>query len=213
MPVISIVGYTNAGKSTLLNALTGGDVLAEDKLFATLDPTSRRLRFPREREVIITDTVGFIRDLPKDLVAAFRATLEELADADLLLHVVDAADPRRDEQVARGREDPRRPRALREAAPAGASTRSTGSRRARGRRWPHQAGGVAISASDPRRAPASCSTAATGSSGRDGRVTFADVSRSADESEPEPPRILPSAPRRLREGTWPGARGAAWRPR
>ena len=99
LPVISIVGYTNAGKSTLLNAITGSQVLAEDKLFATLDPTSRRLRFPREREVIITDTVGFIRDLPKDLVNAFRATLEELDDASLLLHVVDAADPARDEQV------------------------------------------------------------------------------------------------------------------
>ena len=81
LPVISIVGYTNAGKSTLLNAITRSEVLVEDKLFATLDPTSRRLRFPREREVIITDTVGFIRDLPKDLVAAFRATLEELDDA------------------------------------------------------------------------------------------------------------------------------------
>ena len=99
LPVISIVGYTNAGKSTLLNAITGAEVLAENKLFATLDPTSRRLRFPQEREVIITDTVGFIRDLPKDLVAAFRATLEELYDADLLLHVVDAGDPVRDEQV------------------------------------------------------------------------------------------------------------------
>ncbi len=99
LPVISIVGYTNAGKSTLLNAITNAEVLAENKLFATLDPTSRRLRFPREREVIITDTVGFIRDLPKDLVAAFRATLEELYDASLLLHVVDAADPARDEQV------------------------------------------------------------------------------------------------------------------
>ena len=99
LPVISIVGYTNAGKSTLLNAITGAEVLAENKLFATLDPTSRRLRFPQEREVIITDTVGFIRDLPKDLVAAFRATLEELYDADLLLHVVDAGDPARDEQV------------------------------------------------------------------------------------------------------------------
>ena len=99
LPVISLVGYTNAGKSTLLNAITGSEVLAENKLFATLDPTSRRLRFPQEREVIITDTVGFIRDLPKDLVAAFRATLEELYDADLLLHVVDASDPTRDEQV------------------------------------------------------------------------------------------------------------------
>jgi GTP-binding protein HflX len=99
LPVLSIVGYTNAGKSTLLNALTDSAVLAEDKLFATLDPTSRRLRFPRDREVIITDTVGFIRDLPPDLVNAFRATLEELTDADLLLHVVDAADPRRDQQI------------------------------------------------------------------------------------------------------------------
>ncbi len=99
LPIISIVGYTNAGKSTLLNALTKSEVLAEDKLFATLDPTSRRLRFPREHEVIITDTVGFIRDLPKDLVAAFRATLEELGDASLLLHVIDAADPARDAQV------------------------------------------------------------------------------------------------------------------
>jgi GTP-binding protein HflX len=99
LPVLSIVGYTNAGKSTLLNALTDSSVLVEDKLFATLDPTSRRLRFPRDREVIITDTVGFIRDLPADLVAAFSATLEELSDADLLLHVVDASDPRREEQV------------------------------------------------------------------------------------------------------------------
>ena len=100
VPVVSIVGYTNAGKSTLLNSLTNSTVLAEDKLFATLDPTSRRLQFPRDREVIITDTVGFIRDLPKDLVAAFRATLEELEEADLLLHVVDASDPRHEEQAA-----------------------------------------------------------------------------------------------------------------
>jgi GTPase len=99
LPVLSIVGYTNAGKSTLLNALTDSRVLAEDKLFATLDPTSRRLRFPRDREVIVTDTVGFIRDLPPDLVNAFRATLEELRDADLLLHVVDASDPRHEEQA------------------------------------------------------------------------------------------------------------------
>jgi len=97
---VAIVGYTNAGKSTLLNTLTGSEVLAEDKLFATLDPTTRRLRFPREREIIIADTVGFIRELPKDLAQAFRATLEELAEADLLLHVVDAADPDREEHMA-----------------------------------------------------------------------------------------------------------------
>jgi GTP-binding protein HflX len=94
IPVLSIVGYTNAGKSTLLNALTGSEVEAADQLFMTLDPTSRRLRFPREGEVVLTDTVGFLTDLPKDLVTAFRATLEELADADLLLHVVDVSDPR-----------------------------------------------------------------------------------------------------------------------
>ena len=92
MPIVAIVGYTNAGKSTLLNTLTASRELVEDKLFATLDPTSRRLRFPEERELILTDTVGFIRDLPEDLVNAFRATLEEVADADLLLHLVDAAD-------------------------------------------------------------------------------------------------------------------------
>jgi GTP-binding protein HflX len=99
LPVLSIVGYANAGKSTLLNALTGSHLLAEDVLFATLDPASRRLRFPRDREVIVTDTVGFIRDLPQELVAAFRATLEELHQADLLLHVADAADPRLDERI------------------------------------------------------------------------------------------------------------------
>ena len=99
VPIVSIVGYTNAGKSTLLNALTASEVLTEDKLFATLDTRSRRLRFPEEREVIITDTVGFIRDLPPDLMAAFRATFEETADADLLLHVVDASDPDMDQQV------------------------------------------------------------------------------------------------------------------
>lgn len=92
IPVLSIVGYTNAGKSTLLNTLTNANVEAADKLFMTLDPTTRRLRFPREGEVILADTVGFIAELPDDLVAAFKATLEELADADLLLHVVDAAD-------------------------------------------------------------------------------------------------------------------------
>jgi GTPase len=89
LPVISIVGYTNAGKSTLLNALTRSHVLTEDRVFATLDPASRRLRFPTDREAIITDTVGFIRNLPKELRGAFGATLEELHDADLLLHVAD----------------------------------------------------------------------------------------------------------------------------
>ncbi len=94
LPIISIVGYTNAGKSTLLNQLTASSVHAEQRMFATLDPTSRRLRLPREQEVIVNDTVGFIRDLPPDLLAAFRATLEEINDSDLLLHLVDAANPR-----------------------------------------------------------------------------------------------------------------------
>jgi GTPase len=93
VPAIALIGYTNAGKSTLLNALTHSDARVQDQLFSTLDPTSRRLRFPRDREVVLTDTVGFLRDLPKDLVAAFRATLEELRDADLLIHVLDGADP------------------------------------------------------------------------------------------------------------------------
>jgi GTPase len=100
VPIVSIVGYTNAGKSTLLNALTQSAVFTEDLLFATLDTATRRLRFPLEREVIITDTVGFIRELPKNLVGAFKATLEELEDADLLLHVVDIANPRFEEQIA-----------------------------------------------------------------------------------------------------------------
>ena len=99
LPILSIIGYTNAGKSTLLNTLTQSRVLAESRLFATLDPSSRRLRFPREMEVIITDTVGFIRNLPKDLVVAFRATLEELESADLLLHVIDISNPRHVEQI------------------------------------------------------------------------------------------------------------------
>ena len=100
IPIISIVGYTNAGKSTLLNALTKSDAFVEDKMFATLDTSSRRLRFPREREVIITDTVGFIRDLPKDLVAAFKSTLEELEDADLLIHLVDISSLRFEDHIA-----------------------------------------------------------------------------------------------------------------
>jgi GTP-binding protein HflX len=100
VPVVAIVGYTNAGKSTLLNSLTRSEVVAEDKLFATLDPTTRRLRFPRDRELVLADTVGFIRDLPKELLEAFKATLEELGDADLLLHVVDAADPAMEQRIA-----------------------------------------------------------------------------------------------------------------
>src|SRR5438552_10441396 len=99
VPIISIVGYTNAGKSTLLNALTASHVLAEERMFATLDPTTRRLRLPREQEVIINDTVGFIRDLPPDLLAAFRSTLEEISGSRLLVHVVDASNPRWQQQI------------------------------------------------------------------------------------------------------------------
>ncbi|MBK6587126.1 MAG: GTPase HflX [Acidobacteria bacterium] len=100
LPIISLVGYTNAGKSTLLNSLTQSEVYAEKKMFATLDPTSRRLRLPYDQEVIINDTVGFIRDLPEALVSAFRATLEEIADSELLIHVVDAAHPQVLQQIA-----------------------------------------------------------------------------------------------------------------
>jgi len=99
VPVVSIVGYTNAGKSTLLNVLTKSEVFVEQRMFATLDPSSRRLRLPREREIVINDTVGFIRDLPKDLLAAFRATLEEIADSDLLIHLVDMSHPRHEAQI------------------------------------------------------------------------------------------------------------------
>ncbi len=99
LPILSIVGYTNAGKSTLLNTLTHSQIPAQDRLFETLDTTSRRLRFPHDREIIVTDTVGFIRDLPKDLVGAFRTTLDELRDADMLLHVVDASAPNLDQQI------------------------------------------------------------------------------------------------------------------
>jgi GTP-binding protein HflX len=99
LPVLSIVGYTNAGKSTLLNRLTKSEVLAENKLFATVDTSARRLRFPRERDVIITDTVGFIRELPPELVAGFKSTLEEIRDATVLLHVVDASSPQVEQQI------------------------------------------------------------------------------------------------------------------
>jgi len=99
LPVVSIIGYTNAGKSTLLNTLTKSSVLVESRLFATLDPTSKRKKFPKDVEVIITDTVGFIRQLPEELITAFRATLEELEDADLLLNVIDISNPRFADQI------------------------------------------------------------------------------------------------------------------
>ncbi|MGH9827478.1 MAG: GTPase HflX, partial [Blastocatellia bacterium] len=100
VPVISIVGYTNSGKSTLLNSLTRSTVTAENLMFATLDPTSRRLRLPREREVVINDTVGFIRELPPDLIEAFRATLEEMEDSDLLIHLADASSPQLESHIS-----------------------------------------------------------------------------------------------------------------
>jgi GTPase len=100
LPVVAIVGYTNAGKSTLLNALSGAGVLVEDKLFATLDPTTRRVALPSGREILFSDTVGFIQKLPTQLIAAFRATLEEINEADLILHVVDITHPQ-----ARGQSD------------------------------------------------------------------------------------------------------------
>ncbi len=99
VPVVAIVGYTNAGKSTLMNALTKSNVLAESKMFATLDPSSRRMRFPNEREVLFVDTVGFIRELPKELVTAFRATLEEVLEADAIIHLVDAANNSAKQQI------------------------------------------------------------------------------------------------------------------
>ncbi|HOW66513.1 MAG TPA: GTPase HflX [Candidatus Paceibacterota bacterium] len=98
-PLASIVGYTNAGKSTLFNALTGAEVLVEDKLFATLDPTTRQLRLPTNQHVLLSDTVGFIRKLPHRLVEAFKATLEEVVEADLLIHVVDISHPQAEEQI------------------------------------------------------------------------------------------------------------------
>ncbi len=99
VPVVAIVGYTNAGKSTLLNRLTGAGVLEEDKLFATLDPTTRNLKLPSKQEILMTDTVGFIRKLPHHLIEAFRSTLEEAKYADIILHVVDASNPQMDEQM------------------------------------------------------------------------------------------------------------------
>ena len=99
VPVVAIVGYTNAGKSTLLNRLTGADILAEDKLFATLDPTTRGLKLPGGQEVLLTDTVGFIKKLPHHLIEAFKSTLEEAKYADVILHVVDTSSPQMDSQM------------------------------------------------------------------------------------------------------------------
>ena len=99
IPLVALVGYTNAGKSTLLNRLTGSEVFAEDKLFATLDPTTRHLVLPEKQEILLTDTVGFIQKLPHTLVKAFRATLEEVQEADLLLHVVDCSNENYEQQI------------------------------------------------------------------------------------------------------------------
>ncbi|HUK82498.1 MAG TPA: GTPase HflX [Verrucomicrobiae bacterium] len=98
-PLVSIIGYTNSGKSTLMNALTGADLLAEDKLFATLDPTTRKLRLPNNQNILLSDTVGFLRKLPHHLIESFKATLEEVAEADLLLHVVDVSHPQARDQI------------------------------------------------------------------------------------------------------------------
>ncbi|PYK30193.1 MAG: GTPase HflX [Verrucomicrobia bacterium] len=98
-PVAAVVGYTNAGKSTLLNLLTGADVVAENKLFATLDPTTRSFTLPNKQRVLLTDTVGFLRKLPHTLIESFKATLEEVSEADLLIHVVDLSHSRVDDQI------------------------------------------------------------------------------------------------------------------
>jgi GTP-binding protein HflX len=194
LPVISIVGYTNAGKSTLLNSLTDSKVVAENVLFATLDPTSRRLRFPTEREVIVTDTVGFIRDLPEDLVTAFRATLEELDDADLLLHVVDASDPRLEQQIAAvkvilkdlGLHEKKRLLVFNKAdrLPPGDAERLA-----------HQQGGVAVSAV-AREGLEALLHRCDRMLWHEGKVAFADVEASApppaDGPEQPAPRLLPA---------------------
>jgi len=193
LPIISIVGYTNAGKSTLLNALTDSKVLAENVLFATLDPTSRRLRFPTEREVIITDTVGFIRDLPEDLVNAFRATLEELGDADLLLHVVDAADPRLDDQV-KAVDAILKDLELHEKKRLLVFNKLDRLPRGEAERIAHQRGGAAVSAAT-REGLEELLHRCDRLLWHDGKVPFADVEASApppQAEEPSAPRLLPA---------------------
>jgi GTP-binding protein HflX len=185
LPIVSIVGYTNAGKSTLLNALTDSKVLAENVLFATLDPTSRRLRFPTEREVIITDTVGFIRDLPEDLVTAFRATLEELGDADLLLHVVDAADPRHDVQV-KAVEEILKDLGLHEKERLLVFNKKDRLPPGEADRLAHQGGGVAVSAAS-RDGLAELLHRCDRLLWHDGKVPFADVEASAPARGGEAP--------------------------
>jgi len=198
LPVLSIVGYTNAGKSTLLNSLTESSVLTEDKLFATLDPTSRRLRFPRDREVIVTDTVGFIRDLPPDLLNAFRATLEELGDADLLLHVVDASDPRHAVRISAVE------RILADLGLSGKPRLLVYNKIDRlppgeGAAVAHQMGGVAVSAATRDGIPEllhRCDRILWA----DGRVAFEEVAAGAPEPAPAgeaAPRLLPAALRRV----------------
>jgi GTP-binding protein HflX len=200
LPVLSIVGYTNAGKSTLLNALTDSDVLVEDKLFATLDPTSRRLRFPRDREVIVTDTVGFIRDLPPDLVNAFRATLEELRDADLLLHVVDASDPRHDERIA-AVEEILRGLDLGEKRRVVVMNKIDRLPPGEGEAIAHRAGAIAISATTRAGIP-SLLHACDRLLWAEGRVPFTEVEAGAPPPPPPaageaPPRLLPTVLRRV----------------
>ena len=193
LPIISIVGYTNAGKSTRLNALTDSKVLAENVLFATLDPTSRRLRFPTEREVIITDTVGFIRDLPEDLVNAFRATLEELGDADLLLHVVDAADPRLDDQV-KAVDAILKDLELHEKKRLLVFNKLDRLPRGEAERIAHQRGGAAVSAAT-REGLEELLHRCDRLLWHDGKVPFADVEASApppQAEEPSAPRLLPA---------------------